>query len=224
MTPINQMPLATRVPFESITVDWAPDTREDCRAYHIGGAPLGERPGPSSPACGDVASWFGVTVEELLGWNPSLDEGSSCVLRDDVQYCVGMVDAIDEGMTEACVETASPRARDSCRTFRLKWRLSDEEFTAWNPVVGRDCEDFNLGRVILVPLCLLVQGADSASPSAGSAYCVKVEHFRAPGMYRTSRLQNVPSAFALLDCVDHLFSGTALNCNQFVAAEETRCK
>lgn len=184
MTPINQMPLATRPPFESITVEWAPDTREDCRAYHIGGEPLGERSSPSSPACGDVASWFGVTVEELLGWNPSLEEGPSCALRDDVQYCVGMVDVIDEGMTEACVETARPRARDSCRTFRLKWRLSDIEFAAWNPVVGRNCEDFNLGRVILGPLCCwfrvlirlpLPQGRPTASRLSTSGHQVCTE-------------------------------------------------
>lgn len=186
MTPIGQMPLATRPPFEDITVNLAPGTREDCRFYHIGGELLDADTRSTSAACADVAAAWGVTVEQMLGWNPSLEEGPSCVLQDDAQYCVGMEDIVDEGMTEACVGTGSPKKGDSCRSFRARWGLPDQQFAEWNPVVGENCEGFNLGKVSMLPF-VSGRGANPGSLDVGSVYCTQVEHFRAPGMFRMSR-------------------------------------
>lgn len=188
MTPIGEMPVATRVPNENFTViDWAPDTRQDCRVYHIGGAPFGSGSNSSSAACADVASQFRITLEELLFWNPSLTEGDDCALRDDAQYCVGMVEAIAEDMTEACVSKASATFGDDCRTFRIRYAVSDIQFTAWNPVVGEDCSDFTPGRTHWIPLVAsFVLGVmlTWALP-LGMTYCVGVEHFKSPGMCRS---------------------------------------
>jgi len=148
MTPVNQRPLATRVFDTNFTViDWAPGTREDCRIYYVGGASQDVESAPISTSCSDVATRCRVTVNELLFWNPSLIEGPECALSEYAQYCVGIVDIIDNNMTKACVRTATPRAGDDCRNFHLSYRLWASQFTAWNPVVGKDCDNFMPGRV-----------------------------------------------------------------------------
>lgn len=154
MTPIGQVPLATRIPGEKFTViDWAQDTGQDCRAYHAGGVPSSDS-NSTSAACADVAAQYLITLDELLTWNPSLTEGAECTLRDDAQYCVGMIEVIADDMTEACVGTASATVEDDCRTFRIRYGLSDQEFTAWNPVVGEDCSELVPGRTPGTPLTL----------------------------------------------------------------------
>ncbi|CAI4213540.1 unnamed protein product [Parascedosporium putredinis] len=166
MTPVAQQPIATRMRTpDEFTIEVARGTRQDCRIYLVGGVTTQDEVigGASTTACSDVAARYGIALENLLLWNPSLSRGPDCALLSDAQYCVQAFKIDSEGITDACVGTSTPKATDDCRQFHLRFGLVEEQFTAWNPAVGRKCENFVLGF----------------------NYCVRIEHYRPPGIVST---------------------------------------
>ncbi|KAK4108056.1 carbohydrate-binding module family 50 protein [Canariomyces notabilis] len=127
--------------------------------------------------CADYAAFYGITLAQLLEWNPSLLEqqtsgGSGCYLWPGEKYCAQRDNStgLAPGMTGACVDmrVAESGARGECEGFLAWYGLADakgrEAFGEWNPSVhvGGDCAGFRPGRT----------------------YCVAVRGFRAKGTFK----------------------------------------
>jgi hypothetical protein len=99
-----------------------------------------------------MATQYGVELEDFLSWNPSLNAGSSCTLQINQNYCTMLFEKRPKDTTEYCVRDAPTSPGDSCDVFRSIHGLSLDEFTAWNPSVGEQCQNFALGESLgIVP-------------------------------------------------------------------------
>ncbi|KAH8895447.1 hypothetical protein GQ53DRAFT_839064 [Thozetella sp. PMI_491] len=115
----------------------------------------------SSYLCSDFASFYGITIESLVEWNPSLATrmtGGDCVLFSGEQYCAQRDLHQGAGTTEYCVslQVAEDGARSTCDGFVHWYGLSLASFLEWNPSLGATCENFR----------------------SGSTYCTSVRGFR----------------------------------------------
>lgn len=129
--------------------------------------------------CTDYAAFYGISVVELIEWNPSLLEQTSvpgsteCYLWPGEKYCAQRDNStgLAPGMTSACVDKqlAESGMRGTCEGFLGWYELADakgrEAFGEWNPSVhvGGDCRGFK----------------------TGATYCVAVRGFRAKGTIAT---------------------------------------
>ena len=128
--------------------------------------------------CADYALFYGITLAQLIEWNPSLLEqtgaaggGADCYLWPGEKYCAQRDNStgLAPGMTNACVDLriAESGARGTCEGFLGWYGLGDakgrEAFGEWNPSVGGECKGFK----------------------AGGTYCVAVRGFRAKGTIAT---------------------------------------
>ncbi len=66
--------------------------------------------------CTDVAVAFGITVDDLTNWNPSLANLTSCVLDDSVQHCVQTYE-ITQNVTQYCNQWALADPGLTCQQF-----------------------------------------------------------------------------------------------------------
>lgn len=106
---------------------------------------------PDSYKCSDFASFYGISMQQLVEWNPSLGSrmvGGDCKLSAAEQYCAQL--DLDESsqMTEGCVETqvAESGTRSTCDGFLTWWGIKKADFLAWHPGLGSQCEHFHSGR------------------------------------------------------------------------------
>lgn len=117
--------------------------------------------------CQLAASVYGITVANLVVWNPSLDSNaSSCAFDATAWYCAGYGgdypdlanDTVpDDGNATATTTVASPpgptqsgepadcnswyvaQADDTCTTVATEYGITVAQFLAWNPAVSSDC-------------------------------------------------------------------------------------
>jgi len=162
LTPLDQMPMQSDSPEvgpdEDFSIPWAPGTRQDCAVYATAPITIDRSTGATSSSCADAAAQYGVAVDELIRWNPSLraadgagkqeaGPAASCTLQENLNYCVQVFEDVPADTTEYCVRRSMTRQGDSCRRFLSGHGLAMEKFVAWNPSVGEKCEKFALGEI-----------------------------------------------------------------------------
>jgi len=156
------------------TYKYAPGSRLDCYLY-ANGTQFG-----NSAACADVGKGYGVTVQNLTDWNPSL-LNNSCTLDGKLTYCVQPMRLNATNYTQSCVLSDTPDYGLSCADFLAVWGIDIGEFSAWNPGVGSACENWVLGkwnmqcdrRIGLTGFRSRVLRCDQAFPTA--RYCLNLQ-------------------------------------------------
>ncbi|ORY04390.1 hypothetical protein BCR34DRAFT_57224 [Clohesyomyces aquaticus] len=137
------------------TYTYAPGTRLDCDKYanvtDVGASAL----------CETVAKGYGITVEQLVNWNPSLN--TSCVFDAKLTYCVQPSILHVTNTTQYCTVEDQPSFGQTCDDFLALWDLDYETFEAFNPGIGSKCDKWQLGH----------------------SYCVMALHFRQLGQVST---------------------------------------
>jgi hypothetical protein len=146
---MSSLPQPTWPAFNNTSNDWtfnfAPGTRLDCYRY-ANGSDFG-----ANISCDNAVKGFGVSVEELKQWNPSLN--SSCTLSQEFTYCSLRVTQNAPDMTKYCIKTDVPRFNATCTQFRRNWALGLDLLSAWNPRVGPKCENWKLGQCVPILQC-----------------------------------------------------------------------
>ncbi|KAI0523940.1 hypothetical protein F5B22DRAFT_633991 [Xylaria bambusicola] len=139
----------------------AKGTRTDCFIY-INGEDLTVDMyyWPNHSACEVLAGGWGIKLEQLANWNPSLMTNSSdCAPDVNFRYCMAAYDSatitaiplpqeteesgypIREGATKDCVEYEAIVAPMTCETFLKRNHITIAQFYKWNPAVGEDCRN-----------------------------------------------------------------------------------
>ncbi|KAH7038274.1 uncharacterized protein B0I36DRAFT_359860 [Microdochium trichocladiopsis] len=173
MTPITNLPMPTNVGWNQTIkyADYAPGSRKDCEFYVQGPVLIDWRNDKYTSSCEDVAKAYGVSTDNFKTWNPSLK--TNCTLSSQYQYCAVLGYEVADDPTEYCSKYVLAEAGYSCYDMAALNGVEFEQFALWNPSLGDKCADFK----------------------PGLAYCVKVWHYRQPGIVS--------------------------NCNQLVAANNT---
>ncbi|KAI1380748.1 hypothetical protein F4677DRAFT_441082 [Hypoxylon crocopeplum] len=188
--PYDNLPKATFTP-PAITglptnAPLAEGTRKDCFVFANGeNLAVDMELFPSfSSACQVLAVGWGVTLEQIANWNPSLVTNSSdCAPAADYRYCMGAYDGasvsqtpaptetpsqypIREGATEDCVEFEAVIAPMTCESVLNRNHITIEQFYQWNPSVGADCANLWLGYRYCVSTDLVPTDVPSTTASA----------------------------------------------------------
>jgi hypothetical protein len=147
---------------DAIVIPLAKDTRTDCWYYIWWNATL------SSPiGCWELAIQSEITREQLVVWNPSLDQNGDdpdatktynydCTIAPSVSYCLELasptpyvpqtappVSPRAAGEIEGCTKWF--RSALSCESHLSMLRISQADFYRFNPSLGADCSKFVLG-------------------------------------------------------------------------------
>lgn len=101
----------------------------------------------SSTRCSDIARIYGVTIANLIEWNPTLEgsDEASCQVSANYRYCVQRFRLEEEHATEYCLRKELATAAYTCKQFASTRGIDFGQFVAWNPSVGVDCEDYEPG-------------------------------------------------------------------------------
>ncbi|KAH8682066.1 hypothetical protein BX600DRAFT_544497 [Xylariales sp. PMI_506] len=166
MTPFSMFPSQTTIVAANYTIiPWANGTRTDCQYYLDPPVLTNQSTNTTSFLCTDAALAYGITLNELLEWNPSLPSGSSCTMDSGEQYCVGTY-ITQANATATCVEYELTVPGYDCYTFSNLYGVDYSQFLLWNPEVGDNCENFAMG----------------------TEYCVAVYGYKQPGIISTCNL------------------------------------
>ncbi|KAI1283287.1 carbohydrate-binding module family 50 protein [Xylaria sp. FL0933] len=157
----GSLPSPTYVPkpFAGYNRTYAPNTRTDCQDYLNGADYQGNLSGTFfENNCQLAAVTYGISLENLGIWNPSLGNGSlaNCTLASNLWYCMGWggevsADPGDEtteptpvanGTTSECTIYMDVSSRDNCTTFLVRNNITLSTFYSLNPEVGKDCSGF----------------------------------------------------------------------------------
>jgi hypothetical protein len=159
LTALSSYPKATFVP-STIDAPYANLTRMDCAVYVT--APMLTNytgNGTTSFACDDVVDAYGTELSDFLSWNPSLNATTPCVMSNHTQYCVQRLSRTVKNITDACVQMDTVPAGYDCMGFTALRGIDVSQFMLWNPPVGDECQDLEVG----------------------AQHCVAVRNFRQPG-------------------------------------------
>jgi hypothetical protein len=149
MSGINALPTPTRAGWNQ-TLEVAPfaeGSRHDCTFYAQAPMLKDWVANTTTSSCADVAAAFGVSVGDLVAWNPSLEAGAACTLKEELQYCVQIHDVRAEQTHEKCTEFIMASPGNDCAKFVAEQGLDMKRFVEWNPVVGSDCGGFKTGEL-----------------------------------------------------------------------------
>ncbi|RYP41942.1 hypothetical protein DL768_010417 [Monosporascus sp. mg162] len=147
MTPVANMPVPTNIGWND-TIEVAPfaeGTRQDCELYIQPPILMDWRYSNYSSDCEDVAAQYGVELDDLKTWNPSLS--TNCTLSNDAQYCVLLAEEEPPEVTEYCAQYALVESGYDCDYFAASYGVERDQFVLWNPSVGSECENFRNGIV-----------------------------------------------------------------------------
>lgn len=143
-------------PSGSYFVPLANGSRADCVTYvtppvQVVGA-NGE--GQASYECSAVAKAYGVSLSDLLAWNPGVNQTGGfnypCELLGTLRYCVQPVPIIAPDSTANCSFTAVADPGWSCERYANRYNITVAALVAWNPSVGDKCTGFR-GGMLPVP-------------------------------------------------------------------------
>ena len=145
----------------------ANETRVDCSDYIW----LNSTTNTSLADCWQLSLTYGITAEQFILWNPSLDANQNstngtydypCTLSASSSYCVTLAQATAAPMTE---DAPTPRAAGEisnctswdvastyfdCSSFLGLYDLTLAQFYAFNPSVNSDCSGLNAGTYYCV--------------------------------------------------------------------------
>ncbi|KAJ9143042.1 LysM domain-containing protein [Pleurostoma richardsiae] len=171
-TPMSQFnatvsPIPTLLPNENYVTPYANATRLDCVMYVTPPVLLNTDDRTFSYACADVASAYGITLSDLLTWNPGINQTGGffdpCELSGQEQYCVQPLAEIPADTTANCSLTALAEPAWSCAYYAYMHNITKAAVVAWNPSVGPDCSNYTVG----------------------TTYCAAVQHFISPDTIST---------------------------------------
>ncbi|KAL4790494.1 hypothetical protein BDV19DRAFT_394063 [Aspergillus venezuelensis] len=116
--------------------------------------------------CAALQDYFGITVEQLAAWNPSLSS-SDCMLVVGNSYCVeaphvpppssttttsttkttssGGPSSTQTGLEPSCDEFHLVATGDACFDLAVEYGISLQQFHNWNPAVGTTCSGLQAG-------------------------------------------------------------------------------
>ncbi|KAH7633183.1 hypothetical protein B0T09DRAFT_87582 [Sordaria sp. MPI-SDFR-AT-0083] len=116
----------------------------------------------TSTRCSDIARAYGVSVSDLIEWNPTLEgtNEASCEVSTDYRYCVQHYLQEEEQATKYCIRKELATPGYTCSQFAGTRGIDMAEFVAWNPSAGPNCGNY----------------------TAGTEYCVAVWRYRQPGI------------------------------------------
>ncbi len=123
----------------------------ECQLHRAPPVKIGSSAAPDSYSCSDFASFYGISMNQLVEWNPSLASrvvNGDCTLWGSEQYCAQLDLDDSADMTEYCVETqvAESGTRSTCDGFVAWHGLNKADFLAWHPGLGAQCQNFHSGR------------------------------------------------------------------------------
>ncbi|KAI9162744.1 LysM domain-containing protein [Paramyrothecium foliicola] len=140
----------------------------------------------SGDGCGAIASTYGISLAQLLAWNPEV--GSNCQsLWLDFHICVSIVgveptkpqpsatstapnngvatpDPIQPGMVGNCDAFHKVKSGDNCAALASTYGVSVSQLTTWNTEIGSNCQLMWLDYHICVSI--LGVGPSQPPPSA----------------------------------------------------------
>ncbi|KAM7184015.1 hypothetical protein V8F33_013246 [Rhypophila sp. PSN 637] len=151
-SPVN---LGNPFPNSGYTVPFANQTILDCALHREPPViPVRRNDTTASYSCKDFAEFYGISLSDLVEWNPSLAtrvQSGDCTLFPGEQYCARRDNPSNGGgemmMTKYCnsTEMAESGPRSMCNGFVAWYRLTKANFLDWNPGVGANCEKFHSG-------------------------------------------------------------------------------
>lgn len=114
----------------------------------------------SGDSCSSVESTFGITFTQLYAWNPAI--GSNCqylVVGDAI--CVSghpassSTQVMPPGPTQSgtavnCNQYYVVQSGDSCSAIESKYSITLNQFYAWNPSIGSNCQYLDVGDAYCV--------------------------------------------------------------------------
>lgn len=107
-------------------------------------------------ACADVAAAYGITVDDLLLWNPGINTTGGfedpCELSFTYKYCVTPKASLPTDTTTFCVFPAQAEPAWTCDIYAQWYNITKAAFATWNPSVGTDCSNFQQGESKLLGL------------------------------------------------------------------------
>ncbi|KAI6084419.1 hypothetical protein F4821DRAFT_280044 [Hypoxylon rubiginosum] len=160
-------PIPTLYPNGDYVTPFANGSWLDCDVYMSPPVLLDVNNRTYSYTCADVADGYGITVDDLLLWNPGINTtggfSDPCELSFAYQYCVVPTASLPDDTTPSCVFPALAEPRWTCGMYLQRYNITQAAFTAWNPSVGTDCLGFR----------------------QGATYCASVQHYRPAGEIST---------------------------------------
>lgn len=176
----------------SYFVPLANGSRADCVTYvtppvQVVGA-NGE--GQASYECLAVAKAYGVSLSDLLAWNPGVNQTGGfnypCELLGTLRYCVQPVPIIAPDSTANCSFTAVADPGWSCERYSNRYNITVAALVAWNLSVGDKCTGFR-GGILPVPSVGPAWGNKlTGRPiNPGTTYCAAVHHFQSKDVIST---------------------------------------
>lgn len=141
--------IKTLSPNEGYVTPFGNNTRLDCATYVTPPVLVNATNRTFSYSCANVAKAYGVSVADLLLWNPSINQTGGivdpCELSGRKQYCVQPLPMIAKDMTTACNLTTVAPPGSSCSTFAITNNITQAAVIAWNPSVGQNCVNYVSG-------------------------------------------------------------------------------
>lgn len=113
-----------------------------------------------SDSCATVLTKSDITLEQFYRWNPSV--GSTCThLWIGEAYCVKgpastattsatTMAPTQTGIASNCNKYYTVVAKDSCAKIETTYNITFAELYQWNPAIGSDCEDLEVGYSVCV--------------------------------------------------------------------------
>jgi len=182
----------TKVTFAPVTTTYVPqitqvplasDTRDDCYEYFDGARMQTDISGTKyRHQCDLAAAVFGVTLPELLLWNPQLGgdvNSTSCSFQKGARYCgrfysdfaplpesgLDYTFPLREGYDTSCTSFADVPKSFTCTDVLEVFGLSIAQFYKMNPAVGSDCSNLWTEQAY----CIASPNAPAPSPTASRA-------------------------------------------------------
>lgn len=87
----------------------------------------------------------GVTVANLISWNPSLAGLAPCSFQVGQQYCVQNLALNFTNITPYCRKQYLAGPGDTCASVMAGAGIGIDQFYAWNPAVGATCQTWQNG-------------------------------------------------------------------------------
>ncbi|KAI1158006.1 hypothetical protein F5B18DRAFT_668603 [Nemania serpens] len=136
-----------------------------------------------SSTCELVSSTYGVPLDQLQNWNPSLDTASpNCAFQAGVRYCLlaynpttttttptqtALPDMIRPGTWTNCTAYFDVNFGRSCQSVLDYFGLTIAQFSTWNPEVGAQCENLWENYSYCVSLTLTLDQAAGVGQTGG---------------------------------------------------------
>jgi hypothetical protein len=116
----------------------------------------------TSVACEDVTDMYGIELSQFLEWNPSLNASNPCTMANNTQYCAQLYPSRGEDVTDACTQMERMPPGHDCNSYTALKGLDTDQFLLWNPGLGANCTDLQIGT----QYCVSVRGFRQAGKSS----------------------------------------------------------